>query len=169
MTRPLPTSQRASIRPISRPAIHMLIRMPTPRTASTQPVSITGQSNRRWSIGGSSAIDENMTMPITIMNPSAVSRLRSASIRRSNKVSRAVSRWIRNIHRQARATPVSIHISRLSNQSFCAPRSSMSWSDASPSASIEKPNRSNLRSLRPVAGSSAQSSASVASPTGRLT
>ena len=140
-----------------------------PRTASTQPVSITGQPNRFCSIGGSSAIEANITMPMTTMKPIAVTRLRSVIICRLKSVSRPVKRWMTNIHRHAIATAISIQISRLSNQSRCAPRSSISWSAERPSASMEKPNRSNRRSRLRVAGSKAHIIASVSRPTGRLT
>ena len=96
-------------------------------------------------------------------------RMRALSETKQMIVTGAVSRWITNIHRQATETPSSIQVSMLSHQSCCAPRSSMSCSAARPSASIEKPNRSNLRSRLCVLGSSAHINTSVISPTGRLT
>jgi hypothetical protein len=112
--------------------------------------------NRFDSIGGSSARLASRMMPMTKMNTSPVTKLRSVKICGSMKVSRAVARWTTNTQKPVSARPSSIQISGAENQSTSPPRSSISCSAPTPSDSMAKPKKSKprrrLRDLRQIGG-----------------
>jgi len=106
---------------------------------------------------------------VTAMNKRPVEKLRSANIDRSNRGFLAVTMWTVNIQAAAMATPTSINVSQLENQSFCSPRSRNSCKAARAIASSANPNRSNLRSCFSAFGMKRSMSRAQMMPTGKLT
>ena len=91
-------------------------------------------------------------MPTMNMNSDPIEKLRSLKMRRSMNGVFAVSEWTMNTQKPVMTRPSSTQVSGEVNQSLSAPRSSISCNAPTPSASMPKPKKSNLRILISVSG-----------------
>src|SRR5690348_14712872 len=95
--------------------------------------------------GVTSAMVPNSTTPITTMNTTPETKLRSLNMSNRTNGSSVVNECAKKYQKPNAAMIVSTQISRAPNQPTSSPRSSISCSEPMPTASAMKPNQSNRR------------------------